>query len=114
MLLTVKQAVFWLMKDASDVVMTNAYAYIRIISGFYTVCFVVCSFVGLYRGLGMVHVPLIGTVLQISIRVVFSYMLIARMGLPAVALATGMGWIAFLAYQVILYKMRIRKYLQNG
>lgn len=108
MLLTVRQAVHLLMGNASNTVIENAEAYIRIIAVLYVVCFLVSSLIGLYRGLGMVHIPLIGTVLQISIRVAGSYLLIDRMGLPAVAAATGMGWIAFAVYQIIVYRMKIK------
>lgn len=109
MWLTVRPAVLLLMGEASDVVLENAGTYIRIIALLYVVCFVVSTLVGLFRGLGMVHVPLVGTAIQISIRVVFSWLWIARMGLSAAALATGMGWAAFAAYGILLYRVKIRK-----
>lgn len=101
------------MGNASNTVIENADAYIRIIAILYVICFIVSSFIGFYRGLGMIHVPLIGTVLQISIRVVLSYLLIDRLGLSAVAFATGMGWVAFGVFEGILYKTKIEKQFQN-
>lgn len=47
--------------------------------------------VGFFRGIGRVEVPVLGTILQISVRVVLSYLWIGDMGLKAVALATGIG-----------------------
>lgn len=75
-----------------------------VISVFYFLCFTGSSFVGFFRGIGRVEVPVIGTILQISIRVVMSYILIGFMGLKAVALATGIGWAAIVVYQIITYK----------
>ena len=75
-----------------------------VISVFYFLCFTGSSFVGFFRGIGRVEVPVIGTILQISIRVVMSYILIGFMGLKAMSLATGIGWTAIVVYQIITYK----------
>lgn len=98
-----------LMGNVSDVLAENAEAYMRIIAVFYVLCFTGNSFVGLYRGLGMVYVPVLGTVLHISIRVILSYLLIDKMGLSAVAVSTGAGWIAVVVFQTALYPILIRK-----
>lgn len=84
-------------------VMEGAVSYLRLISIFYFLCFIGSSFVGYYRGLGIVQIPVVGTVLHISLRVVFSYLLVTRMGLPAVALATGIGWAAVVLFQCLFY-----------
>lgn len=76
------------------------------IAVFNILCSIGNSFVVLYRGVGMVHIPVLGTVLHISIRVIFSYLLIDSMGLQAVAVATGVGWMAVVAFQIILYKRK--------
>lgn len=44
-------------------------------------------------GRGQVTVPVYGTIIQISARVILSYALIRPMGLSGVALATGLGWV---------------------
>lgn len=93
-----------LMGKVSDSLAENVEAYMKVIAVFYVLCFIGNSFVGLYRGLGMVHIPVLGTVLHISIRVIFSYLLIGSMGLQAVAAATGIGWAAVVVFQSILYK----------
>ncbi len=51
---------------------------------------------------------MIGSTLHISIRVVLSYLLIGRMGLEAVAVATGIGWISVVIYQIVVYR-NVRK-----
>jgi Na+-driven multidrug efflux pump len=81
----------------------NGIAYMRTISLFYTLCFTGNSFVGMYRGIGKVNIPVLGTVMHISLRVVLSYLLIGGMGLKAVAFATGTGWITVVLFQTLVY-----------
>lgn len=89
---------------ASGPVLNHARSYMNVISVFYVLCFLGNSFVGFYRGLGMVQVPVFGTILHISIRVILSYVLIRHWGLAAVAFATGAGWAAVVLFQWILYR----------
>ena len=62
-----------------------------------------------FRGIGQVYVPLIATTLHISIRVILSYLLAPSMGLRAVAVATGVGWMAMTVYQVLTSRKLTRK-----
>lgn len=75
--------------------------YLRQIALFYILCFTGNNFVGYFRGVGKVYVPLTATTLHISIRVALSYLLAGSMGLRAVAVATGVGWMAMTVYQVL-------------
>ena len=59
---------------------------------FYTLCFTGNTFAGYFNGIGKVLVPFLGATSHIALRVVLSWLLVGRMGLPAVALATGLGW----------------------
>ena len=93
-----------LMGAASGPVLNHARSYMNVISVFYVLCFLGNSFVGFYRGLGMVQIPVFGTILHISIRVILSYVLIRHWGLAAVAFATGAGWAAVVLFQWILYR----------
>ena len=104
MIIVTKKAVMLLMGNPSSMVLQNADEYMMVISIFYFLCFTGSSFVGFFRGIGRVEVPVIGTIIQISIRVVLSYSLIGMMGLKAVALATGIGWAAVVLYQIITYR----------
>lgn len=70
----------------------NAVRYIRTISIFYTLCFTGNTFCGYFDGIGKVSIPLAGATSHITLRVILSWLLVGRMGLPAVALATGLGW----------------------
>ncbi len=54
---------------------------------------------GFFRGMGRMRVTLLGTLIQISLRVLFVYVLVPQMGLPAVAFASAIGWLAMLAVE---------------
>ena len=82
--------------------------YLRWVSVFYTLCFIGSSYVGLYRGIGWVSVPVIGSTLQITIRVILSYALAGSLELVGVAVATGIGWSAIVLYQTLLFRARVR------
>ena len=58
---------------------------------------------------GKERIPVIGSVLQITIRVALSYLWIGVMGLKAVALATGIGWMAIVVYQILTYRCLKRR-----
>lgn len=101
-------AVQLLMGNPSETVMKNAVLYMNVVSVFYILNFIGNAGVGFFRGIGKISVPVIGSTLHISIRVVLSYLLIGRMGLEAVAFATGSGWISVVLYQIVVYR-KVRK-----
>ena len=94
--------------EASPAAMDEGMAYLRWISVFYVLCFIGSAYVGLYRGMGWVSVPVIGSVLQQTIRVILAYHLAGPMGLAGVALAIGTGWSAIVLYQTILFRTKVR------
>ena len=110
MVLLTPFAADWLMGDVSAVAAENVEMYMRVISVFYVLNFIGSAFVGLYRGLGMVYVPVAGTVLHISIRVILSYLLIGKIGLAAVAVATGAGWVAVVIFQIFVFVFTLVKH----
>ena len=58
---------------------------------FYVFCFTGNTFAGYFNGTGRVSVPLIGAMSHIALRVVLSWLLVGKMGLPAVALRRDAG-----------------------
>ena len=100
--------VLLLMGNPSETVIKNAVQYMNVVSVFYILNFIGNAGVGFFRGIGKVSVPVIGSTLHISIRVILSYLLIRNMGLEAVAFATGIGWISVVIYQVLVYR-NVRK-----
>lgn len=102
--------------QTSGPVVENGAAYLRLVAIFYVLCFVGSAYVGWFQGLGMINIPVIGTCFHISVRVILSWLLIGRMGLPAVALATGIGWIGVTTFQTLIncFSPRLRKILRDG
>ncbi len=83
-----------LMLNAQDgTAFTSAVRYLRLVAVFYLFCFSGNAFTGYFDGIGAVIWPFIGSLGHIAIRVVLSWLLFPAMGLNAVALATGTGWI---------------------
>ena len=80
-----------------------AASYLRVISWFYYLSFIGLSFVGWYRGEGRMNITFIGTTIQIAVRVVGTYLLVGAMGLDAVALATGLGWVIIVLFQIAVF-----------
>lgn len=71
----------------------NAVSYLRTIAVFYTFCFVGNTFAGYLDGIEKVSIPFIGAAGHIALRVILSWLFIQDYQLPAVAFATGIGWI---------------------
>jgi len=87
-------------------------SYLKVISIFYVLCYIGNAFVGFFRGVGKVNIPFIATTVHITLRVILSYLLVERLGLPAVAIATGIGWICVVfvhEFSYLKYQKRINK-----
>jgi Na+-driven multidrug efflux pump len=81
----------------------NACLYMRTIALFYTFCFTGNTFAGYFNGIGKVSIPFIGAISHITLRVILSWLLVPRLGLQAVAIATGLGWIWVNLFWTIIY-----------
>ncbi|WP_085832317.1 MATE family efflux transporter [Clostridium merdae] len=91
--------------------MTISYGttYLQILCFFYFLSYTGSAFVGFYRGSGMVNIPLIGTTIHISLRVILSYLFISSMGMSAVSYATGIGWIVIVIFHSLIYVRLAKK-----
>lgn len=87
-----------------------AMGYLRLVACFYIFNFLGSGQAGYFRGRGRVNIPVIGATGHITLRVVLSALLAPVMGLPAVALATGLGWIGVVSFWSVLER-RDRKEL---
>ena len=81
-------------------------SYLRTISLFYLFCFTGNTFAGYFDGIGKAQIPFLGAATHIALRFILSFLLIGRIGLAAVALASGIGWV----YANVLW-MAIRRHL---
>lgn len=90
-LLTPAASRFLLGQDAA-LSYSEAVRYLRWISVFYIFCFLGNTFTGYYSGIGRLVIGTSGTIGHITLRVILCLILVPRMGLAGVALATGIGW----------------------
>ena len=86
----------------SLVMLLGAEPCLRLVACFYVFNFLGSGLAGYFRGRGRVNIPVIGAAGHISLRVALSALLAPVMGLPAVALATGLGWIGVVAFWSVL------------
>ena len=66
------------------------------------------GFQGYFRGMGRLWVTLLGTLIQTSLRVVFTMLLAPRLGILGIAFACAGGWCVMLLVEVPLYLLRMR------
>lgn len=59
---------------------------------------------GYYRGLGRLKITLWATLVQIPIRVMFTYLLLDFCGVQAVAIGTIIGWVCMFFYELSVYR----------
>ena len=91
----------------------NARDYLKLVALFYVFCFTGNTFAGYFNGTGRVSVPFIGATSHIALRVVLSWLLVGKMGLPAVALATGLGWVMVNALWALIKRAADRRSAQT-
>ena len=84
--------------------------YIRLISIFYIFCFTGSAYMGFFKGRGFMVIAFLGTTMHIIFRAVCSAIMIGKMGLTAVALFSGLGWMMCVTFLTINYiRIRIRE-----
>ena len=94
--------------DGSARTISYGTSYLQILCFFYFLSYTGSAFVGFFRGSGLVNIPLIGTTLHISLRVILSYLFVASLGMDAVSYATGVGWIIIVIFHSLMF-VRLKK-----
>lgn len=87
--------------------------YLGLMALFYLLPGMTNGFQGYYRGMGRMGLTLLGTVLQTSLRVVFTVVLAPRLGIYGIAYACAIGWTAMLLFEIPYYFIKMRPKLQN-
>ena len=64
---------------------------------------------GFYRGMGMMKMTLLGTCIQTTLRVIFTYLLAPSMGILGITFACCAGWTVMLLVQVPYYFRCVRR-----
>lgn len=102
-------AVTWLLKrpfmqlfvtEGNEEVIALGCSYLSLMAVFYIFPGFTNGFQGFFRGMGNMKVTLLGTFIQTSLRVIFVYVLVPRIGLNGVAIACAAGWSAMLLFEV--------------
>lgn len=83
--------------------------YLRFMSIFYIISGFCNILQGLFRGIGKLRITLIATLMQISIRIVLSFILAPYFGISAVGYAVAIGWIMMLIYEGSVYKRYFKR-----
>lgn len=73
--------------------------YLRLMSIFYVLSGFCNIFQGLFRGVGKLRITLMATIMQISTRVLLSYVLAPYVGISSVCYAVAIGWIIMISYE---------------
>ena len=85
MYVSASTSVGFMLGTRSGAAFENARDYLKLVALFYTLCFTGNTFAGYFNGIGKVSVPFLGATSHIALRVVLSWLLVGKMGLPAVA-----------------------------
>lgn len=109
MYITAGMSVSFISGTDNPIVIKEGVRYMAVISLFYLFNYIGAAYVGFFNGIGKVGISAVSVVFHISIRVVISRLLIRKLGLVAVAAATGTGWAALVLCQTLLYLTRYRK-----
>lgn len=91
-----------------------AVGYLRLVACFYVFNFLGSGLAGYFRGRGRVNLPVIGATGHISLRVVVAFLLAPKMGLPAVALACGLGWMGVVTFWSIVVRKDLKDIIAQG
>ena len=85
--------------------MVYGISYLRWIGWAYFLSFTGHLFVSWFRGTGRMNVTFWATTIQVGVRVILSYLMVGLMGLGAVGLATGIGWIVIVLFHGTVFTL---------
>lgn len=75
-------------------------SYLGYMAFFYLLPAITNGLQGFFRGMGDMKITLVGTLTQISLRVLFVFLLVPRIGMVGVAFASLIGWIGMLLVEI--------------
>ena len=109
-----KQAMALLVPAGNAQAVTAACQYLGVMCVCYLLAFWADTNQGYFRGSGHISYAFYVTLLQIGLRVLFTYLLPSELGLTAVAAATGLGWVAMITLQTVLKRCLTRQGDRSG
>ena len=102
------------LKEEEAGALNQALSYLVPMASFYFLSGITNTYQGYFRGIGKLLVTLMGTFVQIPIRVAVSYALLGRMGIRAVAVGTAIGWFCMALFETAVYLRCGRIRLADG
>lgn len=87
--------------------------YLKVMSIFYVLTGFCNIFQGLFRGVGKLRITLIATIMQISVRVILSYIFAPYVGILSVSYGVAAGWILMIIYEGLACKKYFKKELSK-
>ena len=103
-ILWLKEPIMKLFVSSKDTGMISlGVSYLSLMAFFYLLPAFTNGIQGFFRGMGNMKITLVSTIIQISFRVIFVYVLVPHIGIAGVAYASLIGWILMLAYEVPYY-----------
>ena len=94
-------------EDAASVVPVGA-EYLSLMAWLYVLPALTNCFQGYYRGMAMFRVTVLGTLIQVTLRVLFTCLLAPVMSIRGIATACGIGWTAMLLMEIPWYFVLLR------
>lgn len=105
-----KEPIMQLFAGEQDTIMISIGGnYLALMAFFYLLPAFTNGIQGFFRGMGNMKITLISTMIQISFRVIFVYVLVPRIGMVGVAYASLIGWLLMLSYQIPYYFRFIKR-----
>lgn len=98
-----RPAAAFVLKGTGPEALPQCILYLRIISLFYTLCFMGNALAGYFDGHKRMLIPVIGATGHITLRVILAHILAPVYGLGAVAVAAGTGWAMVVLFWWILW-----------
>jgi len=86
--------------EGNEVLIAHGVSYLTLMAFFYLLPALSNGEQGFFRGMGNVRMNLKCTLLQTSLRVIFTYLLTPVMGISGIAVACAVGWSAMMLYEI--------------
>lgn len=89
--------------EGNDQIIAFGSDYLFLMAFFYILPAFTNGMQGFFRGMGNMHITLVETFIQTSLRVIFTYIFASSMGINGVAYSCVIGWIAMLIFEFFYY-----------
>ena len=89
--------------DGASAVIAEGERYLRTMAFLYVFPAFTNGIQGFFRGVGKMKTTLVGTCIQASLRVIFTFILVPHFGITGICYACAIGWVCMLAFQIPYY-----------